>query len=124
MMASTARHAARRACSSSCPPIHTEQHVAGAKTGKYRCLRPSHAHWGLNRRQQTHSSAAEAAVRHTSIRAEHRCSSSMMNRGEDRLVSELSAEQRDRAAVLQLVKETPYHLQEASPTVNTGRKTD
>ncbi|KAF3841432.1 hypothetical protein F7725_007294 [Dissostichus mawsoni] len=66
----------------------------------------------------------EAAVRHTSIRAEHHCSSSMMNRGEDRLVSELSAEQRDRAAVFQLVKETLYHLQEASPTLNTGRKTD
>ena len=72
----TARHAARRACTSSCDAMRSEQHIAGVgkktkKTWIYRCLRPSQAHWCLHTRRQTRRSAATAAsaVRQTSVSA-------------------------------------------------------
>ena len=114
-MAATARHAARRACTSSCPAMHTEQHIAGVEnlniqmspslTGS---LVPAHE-TATHTHTHTHTqqcccccSGYSLSDRHPSVQRQriqpsHCASVSMMQiNGEDRPVSELAAGTRRR----------------------------
>ena len=67
-MATTAHHAARRACTSSCPAMQTEQHIAGAESSDIQ-MSPSFTGSAVPA-HSTAASAAQATARQTFV---HQC---------------------------------------------------